>query len=281
MVLSAPIMLYWGVSMQLWTTWELWCAPEEQSSTTPAIYAVLIQPSAPSTWQLVLSAGLLLAMFLSAADGCFLPCAHQGSLSVLRILWVLAPAYVPVTTSDNYIDDFHIHDSSVDFPQALTNMVRLLSTVVLYHNASLGDMQTFLVTFVLAKCLKPLPWLSGFLCVHPVWMYIVWKNIMITLSLRQVWMRPLFTLVNRFLRESQGLAHLGKYLGTQLLCCIMDVWFYKTLPVGLTDVSTSFCIITSSKNFHCCTTLPAFGIVRLWNFSHSHRYTVVPHCCFL
>lgn len=110
---------------------------------------------------------------------------------------------------------------------------------------------------------------------------ILLRNTMVTLSLGQGGMRLLFLRVNRFLCESKFSAHLGKYLGTRLPCCVMGVWFDKMLPVGLTDVTTPFCITTSSESLHCSAASPAFGIGRRWDVGRSHRHTVALTVVFL
>ena len=74
-------------------------------------------------------------------------------------------------------------------------------------------------------------------------------------------------------------AHLGKYLGLQLLGCMITLCLalWETAEVSSKE-AVPFCIPSSNdENSCCCISLPAFGVVSVLDFSHSNRCVVVSY----
>ena len=77
-------------------------------------------------------------------------------------------------------------------------------------------------------------------------------------------------------------AHLDKYLGAQLLDCMVRLCLacnklLNYLPKWLYHFTFPQVV---NKSSCCSTSLPTFGVVSVLNVSHSNRYVVVSHCCF-
>ena len=89
--------------------------------------------------------------------------------------------------------------------------------------------------------------------------------------------------MSRFLCGHKFSTHLDKYQWIQLLDLMVRVWLVLQesgkLPSRMAVLP--FCILTMNGNSYCSSSLPAFDVFSVSNFSHSDRCIVVLTCSCL